>query len=239
MTTDLVPYQFKGRQQRIITDEYGVKWWVVSDTCRILGLNNVTAATRHIKRGNCKKMVLPCNHNYPQSMLVVNEGGLITLIAHSDKPVAYEFKEWAFSKAISSIQGSSLSQVNMTSEPYLVSEKLLTMIERLMDRMDNVEKLITAPRTQTQIPQFTAGDETGRARAVRLVSKFGKHNKFERQEYQDYYNDKFDRLGDRHHINICQRAQRQKCKQIDIVEQLGLMPEFISMVENDLARTGK
>ena len=40
MTTDIMPFDFRGQTVRTLTDEQGEPWFVAKDVCDILGITN-------------------------------------------------------------------------------------------------------------------------------------------------------------------------------------------------------
>jgi prophage antirepressor-like protein len=87
-------------------DINGENWFVLVDACRALDIKNPSDAARRLD--DDEKGIAPADTlRGTQSMLIVNESGLFSLILRSDKPQAKKFKKWVTSEvpAIHSAHG--------------------------------------------------------------------------------------------------------------------------------------
>jgi prophage antirepressor-like protein len=95
-TSSLVPFEFEGRQIRVFTDEQGEPWFVAADVCSTLGIGNVSQA---LSRLDADEKTLISNEGAtvggPQSLNLINEPGLYTLVLGSRKP---EAKRWSLTR---------------------------------------------------------------------------------------------------------------------------------------------
>lgn len=86
----------------------GEPWFVAVDVCRALELNNVTRAIDRLDED--EKMTLTSSEGHSgqrggaQSMNIVNEPGLYTLVLGSRKPEAKAFKRWITHEVLPSIR---------------------------------------------------------------------------------------------------------------------------------------
>lgn len=86
----------------------GEPWFVAVDVCRALELSNVTRAIERLDED--EKMTLTSSEGHSgqrggaQSMNIVNEPGLYTLVLGSRKPEAKAFKRWITHEVLPSIR---------------------------------------------------------------------------------------------------------------------------------------
>jgi prophage antirepressor-like protein len=103
-TSSLVPFEFEGRQIRVITDEQGEPWFVAADVCSTLCIGNVSQA---LSRLDGDEKTLISNEGSPaggpQSLNLINEPGLYTLVLGSRKPEAKRFKRWVTHEVLPAI----------------------------------------------------------------------------------------------------------------------------------------
>ncbi len=94
-TSSLVPFSFEGRQIRVFSGEQGEPWFVAADVCSALSIGNVSQA---LSRLDADEKTLISNEGAaaggPQSLNLINEPGLYTLVLGSRKPEARRFKRW-------------------------------------------------------------------------------------------------------------------------------------------------
>jgi len=77
--------------------------WVVSDVCKILGLDNPTRACHGIPDDDLTLLKVRSGGQI-REMNAVNEGGLYRLIFKSEKPKAHDFQNWVFREVLTSIR---------------------------------------------------------------------------------------------------------------------------------------
>lgn len=106
MTNNIIPFTYNQKQVRIVTGPDGEPWWVASDVCGVLDINNPREALR--KLDDDEKNTVTFSDGIPgnPNMNVVNEPGLYTLIIRSNKPEAKKFKRWITHEVLPSIRKS-------------------------------------------------------------------------------------------------------------------------------------
>jgi len=92
-------FEFKGQELRIVTQN-GEPWFVASDVCRILEIQNVTQAIQRLEE-NERSMF---NIGRQGNANIVNESGLYELIFASRKLEAKMFKKWVKQEVLPSIR---------------------------------------------------------------------------------------------------------------------------------------
>lgn len=89
---EMVPFDFEGDEIRTITID-GQPWWVAADVCRVLKHTNNRVAMQRLdddERGSTKVYTL----GGMQTMQIVNESGLYSLILRSNLKEAKKFRRW-------------------------------------------------------------------------------------------------------------------------------------------------
>jgi prophage antirepressor-like protein len=118
--TRLLSGIFDGHNIRTPIDEQGNVWFVATDVCRILGLNNTTMALKRVS-DNHKQLVdlLRVNnqhsnknndlHDWQKDIVnIINESGLYELISRSNKPEARRFQKWIHAEILPSVRKTGL-----------------------------------------------------------------------------------------------------------------------------------
>lgn len=131
MNTDIVLRDFIFNDSSVrVTGTPDNPWFVAKDICCILGLSNITEATRIIPdKWKSSEILKTCNRK--ANMLIISEPGLYQLIIKSTKPEALAFRDWVFEKVIPTIR--------MTGEYRIKSEleeknKEIQHLNRLLKR---------------------------------------------------------------------------------------------------------
>ncbi len=81
----------------------GEPWFVAKDVCRLLGIENNRNISSRIDDDDKGESII-ATPSGDQSMTVVNESGLYSLIMQSRKPEAKVFKKWVTSEVLPSIR---------------------------------------------------------------------------------------------------------------------------------------
>lgn len=81
----------------------GEPWFVAKDVCDILGLTNSRKATAGLDAEE-KGVTISDTPGGQQSLTIINESGLYSLIMQSHKPEAKAFKKWVTSEVLPSIR---------------------------------------------------------------------------------------------------------------------------------------
>lgn len=103
--TQLVPFFFNGLDVRV-TDRDGNPWFVLADVCRVLGLSNPSQAASTLD--DDEKYTLTNSEGIAsaqvQTLNIISESGLYSLVLRSRKQEARAFKRWITSEVIPSIR---------------------------------------------------------------------------------------------------------------------------------------
>ena len=101
--SSLAPFQFEGRQVRVITDKQGEPWFVAADVCACLAIRNPSDTLNRLDDDE-KGLGLTETPGGEQSMSTVNEAGLYNLVLGSRKPEARRFKRWVTHEVLPAIR---------------------------------------------------------------------------------------------------------------------------------------
>ena len=105
MSTELIPFDFEGRQVRVVTDDQGEPWFVAADVCAALALPDTHKAVARLDDDEKDRNSIPTPGGM-QDMTVVNEPGLYSLVLGSRKPEAKRFKRWVTHEVLPAIRKS-------------------------------------------------------------------------------------------------------------------------------------
>ncbi|MCS5692927.1 BRO family protein [Cyanobium sp. FGCU-6] len=109
-TYSLVPFEYEGRQIRIISDEVGDPWFVAADLLASLGLDRKALERLDDDEKGVSSIHTPGGE---QAMTIVNEPGMYNLVLGSRKKEAHRFKRWVTHEVLPAIRqtGPTPSQV--------------------------------------------------------------------------------------------------------------------------------
>jgi prophage antirepressor-like protein len=105
MINEIVPFEFKGKEIRVVKDEWGELWWVAKDVCEVLEHSNPTVAMEMLDDDErCLRKVYPPGRPEGVEVNVVSESGLYTLIIRSNKLQAKAFRRWVTHEVLPAIR---------------------------------------------------------------------------------------------------------------------------------------
>lgn len=95
-------------------------WFVASDVCAVLGLNNITMALKNLDDDEAALNIIEVRSEngvvQKREVNSINESGLYTLILRSRKPVAKKFRKWVTSEVLPSIRKTGQYVMRITPE---------------------------------------------------------------------------------------------------------------------------
>jgi prophage antirepressor-like protein len=100
--TDMSPFKFGDIPVRI-EDREGAPWFVLADICKVLEIANVADAASRLDDDE-KGFALTDTLGGEQSMAIINESGLYSLVLRSRKPAARRFKRWVTADVLPTIR---------------------------------------------------------------------------------------------------------------------------------------
>lgn len=137
-------FVYGGRPVRMIMRD-GEPWWVLTDVCGVLGISNsrdVAARLDDDEKGVDKTDTLMGF----QSMTIINESGLYSVILRSSKPEAKAFKRWITHEVLPQIKRTGMY---LPSDGRLSSDFMFKIAERMaeLEQETEAQKLEIAQKT--------------------------------------------------------------------------------------------
>lgn len=135
MATHIVPFTFETSELRVL-DRGGEPWFVLSDVCRILDIQNRDQTSARLDDDE-KDTADADTPGGVQRVITINESGLYSVILRSDKPAAKRFKKWVTSEVLPSIRKTGAYAVAPSARepvPLLALERRLASVEALLAR---------------------------------------------------------------------------------------------------------
>lgn len=125
---------------RTAIDDNNQIWFVAKDITDILEIQNTADALKNLDKDEIVKVKLPTNRGV-QSMMLLNESGMYSLVLRSRKPQANEFKNWLTHNVIPSIREHG---------GYIYQQELLNEKEqaKLYDMIESLQKSVTKFKTR-------------------------------------------------------------------------------------------
>lgn len=233
---ELTIYQFKKNPVRIIRDAQNELWWIAKDVCDVLGLLNITEATRSIDNHDLSKTEVTDQGGIKRHMIIVNEPGLYQLILRSNKPEAKEFQYWVTHEVLPSIRKTGSYSVNQS----LLEQSILAIADSVkiiaqatanntLDIVELKKQVSEIKQLPSATPVFIATQMTTRSKLRRLVNTYGREHHATERDYQIYWNTIFNELFYRDHINLKLQAKNHNMSNLDMAEKLGLMEELYAI----------
>lgn len=149
--SDIVPFDFDGRQVRVIVDLEGNPWWVAADVCAVLGIANVGNTLARLDSGDIHSADVVDSAGRRQATRIVNESGLYDLVLDSRKPEARRFRRWITSEVLPSLRrdGSYAIAANRPPSQIDVLRAALDQIEAAQVTAEEAREL--ARRTEARV----------------------------------------------------------------------------------------
>lgn len=146
MNSNITPFDFRGHQVRVITDDAGEPRWVAADVAAVIGLGRTHDMVRTLdedERGT-DTIRTPSGD---QEMVTITESGLYSAILRSRKPEAKAFRRWITREVIPSIRRHGAYLAEHTIEQILTDPD--TLIKLATDLKTERERRAAA-ETQVQ-----------------------------------------------------------------------------------------
>lgn len=103
MTRSLMPLEFGDVHVRMVEID-GEPWWVLTDVCQVLGLENVSKVASRLEDYQKDGVTISDPMGRDQLTTVINESGLYSVIFTSRKPVAKIFNKWVTTEVLPAIR---------------------------------------------------------------------------------------------------------------------------------------
>jgi len=141
---DITNFSYGGTPVRSMTID-GEPWFVAADVCAVLEHSDTSMAISRLDEDE-KGTNIVCTLGGPQSLAVINESGLYSLILTSRKPQAKAFKKWVTAEVLPSIRktGQYQSAESTMERPDLPDLSDPAVLQRLL--ADHLAKRVEAER---------------------------------------------------------------------------------------------
>ncbi|GAA1992561.1 phage antirepressor Ant [Isoptericola halotolerans] len=161
--TQLQPFDFDGTAVRVITDEHGEPWFVLTDLCKILGLTRRAAAVAERLADDEKGVRLADTPGGPQNLTMVTEAGMWTVILRSDSPAAEPVRRWVTHEVLPTIRRTGqYGAAPALTEDQIVAQALQITTAKVRQLEAKVEqdapKVIFADAVATSRTDILVGD---------------------------------------------------------------------------------
>ena len=104
----IIPFEYEGKKLRTIIDESGVPWWVAKDVCDVLGIlsnyRDKLAKTVDDDEKGVRKVYTLGGY---QSVAVLSESGVFSVIYRCGKPEAKRFRKWFTAEVLTALNGQT------------------------------------------------------------------------------------------------------------------------------------
>lgn len=125
-------------------------WFVAADVCAALDLDNTHMAVDRLDED--EKGVTSINTpGGPQSMTIINESGLYSLVLGSRKPEAKPFKKWVTSEVLPAIRKSGRYEVGDPLPAVVRSPRLEASMARMADSVATLAAGMQTMSTQLNV----------------------------------------------------------------------------------------
>jgi anti-repressor protein len=133
--SDIQSFDFNGSSLRVI-DQDGEPWFVAKDVCDVLNHSNPRMAVSSLDEDE-KDVNKVYTLGGEQSVIIINESGLYSLVLRSNKPEAKAFKKWVTSEVLPSIRkhGGYLTAAK-TEELIANPDLIIQMAQSLKDERE-------------------------------------------------------------------------------------------------------
>jgi len=155
MNQQLAPFDFEGRQVRIITDAQGEPWFVAADVLSTISLDRKALERLDDDEKGVNSIHTPGGI---QEMTTVNEPGLYALVFGSRKAEAKRFKRWVTHEVLPAIRKTgSYAVPAMASLPAPTQDRVtsLLLIGQAVAKVPGVKAGIAMAATLTCIHENT------------------------------------------------------------------------------------
>lgn len=131
MSTQIIPFEFKGAEVRTVTID-GEPHFVARDVAASLGYVDATNAVKQHCRGVAKHHPIVDSLGRTQEARVVTEADVLRLIVSSKLPAAQQFERWIFETVLPEIRktGSYSAPLSLEQRSLAIMGELTAVVEQ-------------------------------------------------------------------------------------------------------------
>lgn len=169
---NLIPFNFKGDDIRVLTDDQGEPWFIAKDVADLLEYSDTDKAIRT----HCK-----ASKTYPVEMAgqvrhvkVIPERDLYRLVMRSQMPAAEAFEEWVVGEVLPAIRKTgSYSRPLSPAEQLLANAQVMVDMERRQVHTEQAVAVIETRVAQVEHTRYFESVPAGFESITGLRSRIG------------------------------------------------------------------
>lgn len=155
----LFTFPITGQQVRAVRGPDGEPWFVAKDVCKCLEIGNSSQALSYLDEDE-KGVIISDTPGGPQSLSIISEPGLYSLILRSRKPQARAFKRWITHEVLPALRRSghySMPSSTSSTAPAIDAD----LARRMLDRLTIIEQQLAPLKEKaSRFDAFLAVDGT-------------------------------------------------------------------------------
>lgn len=129
----LFPINYNNKTIRTINKK-GDVWFVAKDVCEVLEISNYRDAVEKLDDDE-KGVGVSDTLGGEQSMIIISESGLYSLIFRSNKPEARVFRKWVTAEVLPAIRKTG---------KYYSQTKILELVDKAIEDIDDLQNYLSA-----------------------------------------------------------------------------------------------
>ena len=222
---ELQVFSYNDHSVRTVTQD-GQPWWVLSDVCEVLELKNPARVAARLDEDE-KGVTFMNTLGGQQTMVIINEPGLYSVILRSNKPEAKAFKRWLTHEVLPEIHRTG-AYAGHSATPAVAGalERMTGTMEALTSRIEALERQAQEPlRAELTAPLGLSIPRTTRRHWMRKFNE-----KLEALEYNfnlskpailrrlyDMVEKKFDTVLDEERFRYIEKTGQEECSVLEII----------------------
>ncbi|WP_010120201.1 BRO-N domain-containing protein [Corynebacterium nuruki] len=155
----ITPFDFHGRQVRVLTAEDGEPRFVLNDLCTVLNLGSPHKVAARIDEDARTQIPVTDSLGRQQQTTVVDEAGMYEVILRSDKPEAVEFRRWVTREVLPAIRKHGGYLTEQKIEQVLTDPD--TIIRLATDLKDERARRVQVERKNVALDKWKRATEAG------------------------------------------------------------------------------
>lgn len=226
----LQSFNFNDSPVRTIANENGEIFFIASDVCKILNINNVSDAISRLDEDEKSTIVLN-EYGRDYEKPIINESGLYSLVLSSRKPEAKTFKKWVTSEVLPQIRktGSYQSQPKDDIDLLIESAVQLKMHRQRISALEAKQREAEAYMEKVEAEPIRTMHVTTRKALDALVKNYAVANGV---DVPKVYNLLYSQFDMRYRKNTRLNSKRQSLSMITWVEQNGWIAELYEVAKD-------
>lgn len=221
---EITPFEFHGKNVRTLTIN-GEPWFVAIDSCRLLGLANVTEAVRSLP--DDQKSTFRINEGGPERV-IINEKGFNRLILKSRVKTAIKVQEWLTDIVMPSIRKTGSYSIKPKSQIDLIIESAMVLkgIDERLTKIENIQKEAISNMAELPEPTVEIPERSLRSRINEYVNNYVQAKQV---PHSHCWNNLYKEFNYLYNTNLRRRANTKGCSRLDIIAEDGKLEELYTI----------